>query len=172
MHVSLEGLHTGGMVEASDVRGYERRKHRSKSIPRRLRRAYLSRITGPPRRERALRDWSVRTGPEGVSVARASAVARFIVSAPANSEGAPIRLAASLTERDLRSDEARTLPRPTTVTAMAATAGASRIETRTRRRTRPMSIVRSSLSGGAVRSSSVNAPTELWNSLQDEHSAR
>ena len=58
------------------------------------------------------------------------------------------------------------------MTAMAATAGASRIETRTRRRTRPMSIVRSSLSGGAVRSSSVNAPTELWNSLQDEHSAR
>lgn len=171
MHVSLEGLHTGGMVEASDVRGHERRKHRSKSIPRRLRRAYLSRITGPPRRERALRDWSVRTGPD-VSVARASAVARFIVSDPANSEEAPIRLAASLTERDLRSDEARTLPRPTTVTAMAATAGASRIETRTRRRTRPMSIVRSSLSGGAVRSRSVNAPTELWNSLQDEHSAR
>ena len=135
MHVSLEGLHTGGMVEASDVRGDERRKHRSKRIPKMLRRAYLSRMTGPPRKERALRAWSVRTGPEGVSVERASAVARFIVSTPANSDEAPIRLAASLTERDLRSEDARTLPRPTTVTAMAATAGASRIETRTRRRT-------------------------------------
>ena len=58
MHVSLEGLHTGGVIEASDVRGNERRKHRSKRIPKRLRRgrAYRSRTTGPPRRERTLRD--------------------------------------------------------------------------------------------------------------------
>src|SRR5215217_5737100 len=40
VHVSLEGLHTGGVIEASDVRGDERRKHRSKRIPKRLRRAY------------------------------------------------------------------------------------------------------------------------------------
>ena len=37
VHVPLESLHTGGMVEASDVRRDEGRKHPSKPSPRALR---------------------------------------------------------------------------------------------------------------------------------------
>jgi hypothetical protein len=44
--VLLDGRHPGGVVEASDVRGDERRKHYEQYRRERVR--YLSKETGPP----------------------------------------------------------------------------------------------------------------------------
>ena len=142
-HVVLDRRHPGGVVEASDVRGDERGEH-TRTVALTSRFAPLcgaSRFSDVFLRTRPKtpladdRPAVNRTAPGGggptgtalLALASASAVERFIVSTEAMCELTLSTLPfASPTARVRRSDDARMLPSPTTVTAIAATAGARR----------------------------------------------
>src|SRR5215212_3195040 len=163
LSVLRQRLHPGGVIEASDVRGNERGKHREQYPPEARR--YRSSRTGPPRRERFVFEVGIRWN----AFRRSSAadVRRSIVSRPANAPvAACARTGATETEPERTAEEARMLPKPTAATATATAAAAGARRRSGRRRKRPISIARSNCSSGVARSAPVSPSIPVRNSRQ------